>query len=390
MSKHQSYELQQLQALPLEIKIIKTQRRIREWYNHYDGDVYVSLSGGKDSTVLKHIVDSIYHDVPAVFVDTGLEYPEIRQFVKAIKRGTYPCFNSDVEVLKPKMRFDEVIKRYGYPIVSKEVSKTIYGAKHSISIGTYSHNLCKLGIQSTEYGGLYDSGKYDYARCLINSRYMLTKWRYLLDADFDISHKCCDIMKKEPISEYGRRTHRTPILGTLASESELRRTAWLQHGCNAFSSKRPTSQPLSFWTEQDILQYIKKYNIPYCGIYGDIVYADGSLHQQMIQYYRKHDLPMDECQQQLDMLGVGTLVTTGCNRTGCVFCGFGCHLEHPENRYQKLAKTHPKLYNYCIGGGEYIDGMWQPNSSGLGFGRVLDYIGVNYKSDETFESLKLF
>ena len=76
-SKHTVGDLRQLQALPLRLKIPLTQQRIRDWYDHWDGQVYVSFSGGKDSTVLKHIVDSMYSDVPAVFVNTGLEYPEI-------------------------------------------------------------------------------------------------------------------------------------------------------------------------------------------------------------------------------------------------------------------------------------------------------------------------
>lgn len=87
-NKHNAGDLAQMQSLPLEIKIQMTKRRIREWYEAWDGNVYVSFSGGKDSTVLKHIVDSIYKDVPAVFVNTGLEYPEIQRFVKDVKAAS--------------------------------------------------------------------------------------------------------------------------------------------------------------------------------------------------------------------------------------------------------------------------------------------------------------
>jgi 3'-phosphoadenosine 5'-phosphosulfate sulfotransferase (PAPS reductase)/FAD synthetase len=69
------WELQQLQGLPLELKVLKSKQRIKEWYEHYNGDVYVSFSGGKDSTVLLRMVRELYPDVPAVFIDTGLEYP---------------------------------------------------------------------------------------------------------------------------------------------------------------------------------------------------------------------------------------------------------------------------------------------------------------------------
>lgn len=120
-----------------------TKRRIREWYEHYDGDVYVSFSGGKDSTVLKHIIDSMYNDVPALFVNTGLEYPEIQKFVKEVKDGKYPCFNTDVVIMRPEMRFDEVIKKYGYPVISKEISQKY--TKVVLQQGTGSRTIMRQG-----------------------------------------------------------------------------------------------------------------------------------------------------------------------------------------------------------------------------------------------------
>lgn len=118
---HTIDELRQLQAMPLSIKIRLTQNRIREWVNEFGTDgVYVSFSGGKDSTVLLDIVRKLYPTVRAVFVDTGLEFPEIREFVK-----TY----ENVEWLKPKMNFKEVIKKYGYPFTSKETAECVEGAK---------------------------------------------------------------------------------------------------------------------------------------------------------------------------------------------------------------------------------------------------------------------
>ena len=371
MNRHQAHDLKQMQSLPLEAKIIMTQQRIRQWYDHWDGEVYVSFSGGKDSTVLKHIVDNTpgVYDVPAVFVNTGLEYPEIQKFVKDVKAGKWDCFNSNVEIIRPEMRFDEVIRKYGYPAISKEVSNTISGAKNSIRKGIYSHRLCKIGVKRDEYGGLHDSGRFDYERTLEKSMYRQDKWRFLLDADFDVSSYCCDTMKKKPTKGYEKATGRKAIIGTMAWESQNRRTAWIRHGCNAFESSRPTSQPLSFWTEQDVLHYIKKFNVPYCPVYGDIQVKppEGTEEGQInaIDYLG--------CWEQEDILE-----TTGCDRTGCIFCMFGCHLDKEPNRFQRLKQTHPRQYEYCIKGGEMVDGKWQPNKEGLGLGHVLDYIGVKY------------
>lgn len=379
---HQASDLKQMQSLPLEAKIMMTKQRIKVWYESWvrfeiydkatgktrfatidtrdrnaeppmketeyiesavDGQVYVSFSGGKDSTVLKHIVDSMYDDVPSLFVNTGLEYPEIQKFAMSQK---------NVVTVRPEMRFDEVIKKYGYPVISKEVSLKISETRS-----------CPDGYASQSFDS--DSPKIQR----YGSRFDLSRYKYLLDSPFEISHKCCNVMKKKPAKKFEKNTGRKPIIGTLASESKARQTAWEKHGCNAFENKRPTSQPLSFWTEQDILHYIKKYDVPYCSVYGDIQIRSESEHEgqmNLIDYL--------DCYEPEDLLE-----TTGCDRTGCIFCMFGCHLEKEPNRFQRLKQTHPRQYQYCIGGGEMVDGKWQPSKEGLGLGKVLDYIGVKYE-----------
>lgn len=318
-----------MQSLPLDSKIAMTKRRIREWYEHYDGQVYVSFSGGKDSTVLKHIVDSIYDDVPAMFVNTGLEYPEIQRFVKDIKSGIYTCFNPNVTIVRPEMRFDEVIKKYGYPVISKEVSKKIHDGRTAVRNGHLDNYATR------QFNGTYLSrhGK---------TCHSVTKYKPLYESDIPISHMCCDVMKKRTAHRYEKETKRLPYIGTMASEGQLRKFAWMRNGCNAFGSKSPKSTPLAFWTDQDVLNYILRFNVPYSPIYGDIV--------------------KDEKKDKLKC--------TGADRTGCMFCMFGVHLEKEPNRFQRMKETHPNQYNYC---------MKPVSEGGLGIRDVLERLGIPYE-----------
>lgn len=150
------------------------------------------------------------------------------------------------------------------------------------------------------------------------------------------------------MQKWQRKNKKHAYVGTMAAESVRRQSAWLKFGCNAYN-KEGTSKPLSFWTEQDVLHYIQKYNVPYCPIYGDIVPVD-ALDGQTV-------LP-----EALDSV---KLKTTGANRTGCMFCMFGVQMEKEPNRFQRMKQTHPKQWDYCI--------------HTLGLGEVLDYIGVKYE-----------
>lgn len=338
MEKHTKGDLQQMQSLPLSAKILMTKRRIKAWYDYFDGQVYVSFSGGKDSTVLLHIAREVYPDIEAVFINTGLEYPEIQRFVKTF---------DNVTILRPKMRFDEVIKKYGYPIISKEVSLNIEYARKNSRWALYK-------LQGKDKNGADNKRKVAFE-----------KYAPLVDTDIKISNMCCSVMKKKPAKDYEKSTGKKPIIATLAEESSMRENAWLKNGCNAFNSKRATSQPMSFWTEQDVLQYIKENNIPIASVYGDVVYKENP------DQIRIEDYGLENC-------GTDKLCTTGCDRTGCIFCAFGAHLEKGESRFERLKRTHPRQYEYCIGGGEYVNGVWRPSKDGLGMGHVFDELNKIY------------
>ena len=161
------------------------------------------------------------------------------------------------------------------------------------------------------------------------SNFSQEKWQFLLDADFEISNRCCTVMKKEPAHRYAKETGRKPITAQMADESRLRLQKWLQNGCNYYDGKNPVSNPMSFWTENDVLQYIVKYKLKICSVYGDVV----------------EDF-CDQCEGQLSFVEKDKKYkTTGCSRTGCMLCGFGAHLEKSPNRFELLKESHPGMYN---------------------------------------------
>ena len=189
------------------------------------------------------------------------------------------------------------------------------------------------------------------------SMFSQAKYKFMLDSPFEISNRCCSVMKKEPFHRYSKENKVVFITAQMASESRLRTQKWLQNGCNGFDLRNPISNPMSFWTEQDVLLYIYQNKIPIASVYGEVVKeveVDGQLDFE--------DLGIFE-------LGRPTLRTTGCSRTGCMFCGFGCHLEPPgEGRFERLKVTHPKIY-------DYIMRPWE--EGGLNYKEVIDWLNEN-------------
>lgn len=301
--------------MPYDVKLKLTKTRIQEWHDNWGGLVYISFSGGLDSTVLLHLVREVLsNDIPAVFSDTGLEFPELKEFVRNF---------DNVVWIRPKMNFKKVLDTYGYPIISKETAAKIRKLRHGNLSPKYRNYL----LNGDERGKLGMLSK---------------KWQFLINAPFDTSEKCCDVMKKTPFRQYHKETGRVPYIGTTQDESFMRERQYARTGCNVYDADKPKSQPLGFWTKQDVLRYVVENNLEICSVYGKI-------------------------EQRFD----GTYYLTGEQRTGCVFCAFGCHLESEPNRFQRLEKTHPKLHRYCM--------------DNLGMKEVLEYINVPYTNGGQME-----
>jgi 3'-phosphoadenosine 5'-phosphosulfate sulfotransferase (PAPS reductase)/FAD synthetase len=304
-----------------------SRRRIHQWYHMFRGQVYISFSGGKDSTALADLVWRDFPNVPAVFSNTGLEYPEIVSFVKNLQAQGRP-----IEIIRPKLSFKQVIDKHGWPVVSKEQSQYINEYRT-----TKSDKLRETRLNGNKHG----RGR------------ISTKHRYLIDAPFKISDKCCKALKKDPFAVYEKRTKRVAIVGTMADESSLRWQGWVKNGCNAFKAKRKRAAPLSFWTEQDVLQYIAQHELDYChAIYGDIV--------NQSQLKQADFLGLDEPPPPI-------LKCAKAQRTGCMWCMLGVDQETVEsndgtNRFTRMKETHPVQYKALM--------------EKYGAAEVLDYMGI--------------
>lgn len=278
--------LKTLRHMNLDSKIIQTKYLIKQAVNEFGIEhVYISYSGGKDSTVLSHIAKSMYPNILHLFANTTNEYPETIEHIRWEKEenGTNIITVIPIDAHGEVWTFKKVVERYGYPMYSKRVSN---------AIRTYQHALSERTKNNAQEYIDRNFKKYD-------------KYKEL-----PISDKCCDKLKKEPLRKKAKELGlECAILGILASESYQREKDWLEYGCNVFHERKDNqSRPLSFWTEKDILDYIEQNNVRISKLY-DMGYA----------------------------------------RNGCMYCGFGVHLE-PDgyNRYQKLKVTHPIQFRYFI------------------------------------------
>lgn len=336
-------DLKELIAMPLSDKIQNTMGKLMEFYDYTEGNCYISCSGGADSIVLydltKRFIEDLFphYKFKVVFDDTGLEEPTVRATALAIP---------DIQVVKPKKSFWQVLTEIGYPVVSKEVSECVDQARKYLENPKrerYIYRLEKLLGTAKQKNGQ-------------KSRFNKEKYKVLLNAPFRISNRCCDIMKKQPMKKLKEK----PIIATMTEESANRKTAWLKTGCNSFTGKI-ASRPMSFWTKQDVLQYIKKYNVKIADCYGQVIPVD-----------KDNNLTFEEIKDHY--------IFSGVQRSGCIFCMLGCHLDTRKggiNRFALLKQTQPKLFDYCMRGGEFdTEGLWIP-CKGLGMAFVIEWLNRN-------------
>ena len=235
-------ELHNRQQWTLAQKIDHSLGVIDQFIARMDGKVYLSFSGGKDSTVLLHLCEIIKPDIKCVFVNTGCESVDVVRFVEKMKAA------HNIEVIRPKLTPRQVWAKYGFPLVSKD---------QAFKIDLVRKNPNSASAQKF----MRDSNKFTISKC----------FRYLCDTEkckYHTSAVCCNKLKKDPCKRYEHESGLRPIVATMASESMLRETDYLRVGqCNKFDQGHEKSKPLSIWMEEDIWQFIHENNIEIAEIY---------------------------------------------------------------------------------------------------------------------------
>lgn len=316
------------QQQPYEFKVAYAETRAWEFYRECGKrglNCHVSV-GGLDSITLLLFLRKIGIDAPAISVSM-LEDKSIIRVHRAL----------GVEPVKPLKKKPDIIREFGYPVLSKEIAAKIELIQNpSDKNATVRHAI--ITGETGEYGGNRTGTRMQLSG----------KWLQLFggadaegaamgyaDAPFRVSSKCCYYLKEKPCDDWAKEHNSVPYLGLMASEGGRREKALMMNGCNYFGETTIRSAPFAIFQRQDLLQLALDLQVPVPEIYGEIRRGDD-----------------------------GILRTTGAQRTGCSMCGFGIQLEKRPHRFDKLYERNPKEWEY-----------WMIE---MGWGKVLDYIGVGW------------
>lgn len=328
----------QKQSLPYAQKVLLARKRAEEFEAECMErglNTHVSV-GGLDSITLLMFLRSIGIDAPAISVSI-LEDKSIQHVHRQL----------GVACVKPLKTKAEVLSEFGYPVLSKEIAGKIALLQNpSEKNATVRHAI--ITGETGEYGGHRTDTRMKLSQKWLEKFGGADAEGAALgyaDAPFKVSDRCCYYLKEKPCDDWAKAHHSVPYLGLMASEGGRRQKSLMQNGCNYFGESTIRSAPFAIFSRSDLLQLALDLHVPVPEIYGEIV-------------------------RDMD----GTLRTTGAQRTGCSMCGFGIQLEKRPHRFDRLRKTNPKEWEF-----------WMIR---MGWGQVLDYIGVSWR-DEVYEQTRM-
>lgn len=326
-------EFHQKQSLPYEAKVIHARQRAIEFYEKLQGNVFCSVGGLDSITLLAFLRREVDKSIPGVSV-SSLEDRSIQEIHNQLE---------NMVILKPYKSKVEVIKEFGYPVISKEKA----GKIHHLQNPTEKNSTVRHAILTGETG---KQGGYRTKET--GSRMRLPqKWLDLFagmyneqygtnykTAPFKVSSDCCYYMKEKPCDDWAKKNKMRPYIGLMASEGGQRQKALVRNGCNYYGKTVTRSCPFAIFNRQDLLQLALELQIPVPKIYGTI---------------------------EQDQSGI--LYTTRAQRTGCSMCGFGIHMEKRPHRFDRLREDNEKEWRF-----------WMYD---MGWGEVLTYIGVEWEDE---------
>lgn len=318
-----------LQALSYPEKIAHAKMIGREFYEQVEGLAFCSVGGLDSITLLMFLRAFVSTDIPGVSVSV-LEDKSIREVHRTFDNFVF---------LKPLKSKVSVLREFGFPVISKLKARKIeYLQTPDSPKQTFIHAIMT--------GDMGEQGKFQHSSKLK----LPDKWLRLFGghyqshrpempcriAPFRVSDRCCWWMKEKPADDYKKESGRMPYMGLMASEGGQREMGLMKNGCNYYGKTVWRSCPFAIFSRQDLLQLALDMNVPVPRIYGTIE--------------RKPD---------------GTLYTTRAQRTGCSMCGFGIHIEKRPHRFDRLREDNEKEWRFW---------MYE-----MGWGHVLDYIGVGWE-----------
>lgn len=336
--------LRQRQSLPLEQKIFASIRTIDKFFDVTDGNCYLSTSGA-DSCVLDWLCKQSKYNEEIERVSIAPAEPPQNQKILRERGDT---------LLASGINKKQVIIDWGYPMISKSVS---------MALSRYHRTKSQEQKDRRLNGYVGRNGK------IVKDGTIPKYLQDLIYAPFELSEKCCIKFKEAPLQKFTNKTKKMPITAELADESRNRLNNYLKHGCIMLDKTNPKCTPMGFWTKQDVLECIKKYNIKISSLYGKVIEGED-----------------------------GKLKFSGEQRTGCEMCGMG--LFYDLDRLTRLKKRNKKMFDFMMNGGEwiqkditrpmrfYFDGSlektnwyWVPNDEGLGYRFVIEYILLTLDHD---------
>jgi 3'-phosphoadenosine 5'-phosphosulfate sulfotransferase (PAPS reductase)/FAD synthetase len=345
------WEFAQKQSLPYEAKIQHAIRKANEFYEdeRVDGNVFCSVGGLDSITLLLFLRKYVNKNIRGVSISV-LEDKSIQAVHHQLGNMIF---------LKPYKSKVEVIKEFGFPVISKAKAAKIANLQKP-------DNPKQTFIHAIMTGDMGEQGKFEHS----DKIKLPDKWIKLFGglyndhrpdlecacAPFKVSADCCLWMKEKPANDYAKQSGRHPYMGLMASEGGQRELGLIKNGCNYFSKTTIRSCPFAPFLRQDLLQLALDLDVPVPKIYGEIVRD-----------------PNDE------------LRTTRAQRTGCSMCGFGIHIEPRPHRFDRLRADNPSEWDFWMN-----RCATDENGEKYGWGRVLDYIGVGWREPiEEVEQMSL-